>query len=110
MDATAWTVVWATIALLVAIGTSFRSLRTEMRAKGLGCESASTRRETNCESASTRRETNCESASTRREMNCENASTPKERQRAIRSASCANGWRTSKACSKVSARPLPASE
>ena len=35
MDATAWTVVWATIALLVAIGTSFRSLRTEMRAQGI---------------------------------------------------------------------------
>ena len=34
MDATAWTVVGATIAILVAIGTSFRSLRTEMRAQG----------------------------------------------------------------------------
>ena len=31
MDATAWTVVGAAIAILVAIGTSFRSLRDEMR-------------------------------------------------------------------------------
>ena len=31
MDATAWTVVGAAIAILVAIGTSFRSLRGEMR-------------------------------------------------------------------------------
>ncbi len=34
MDATAWTVVGATVALLVAIGASFRSLRDEMRAQG----------------------------------------------------------------------------
>ena len=34
MDATAWTVVGAAIAILVAIGTSFRSLREEMRAQG----------------------------------------------------------------------------
>ena len=34
MDATAWTVVGAAIALLVAIGTSFRSLSEEMRAQG----------------------------------------------------------------------------
>ena len=34
MDATAWTVVWAAIAILVAIGASFRSLRDEMRAQG----------------------------------------------------------------------------
>ena len=34
MDATAWTVVGAAIAILVAIGTSFRSLRAEMRAQG----------------------------------------------------------------------------
>ena len=33
MDATAWTVGTA-IAILVAIGTSFRSLRDEMRAQG----------------------------------------------------------------------------
>jgi len=31
MDATAWTVVGAAIAILVAIGTSSRSLRDEMR-------------------------------------------------------------------------------
>ncbi|MCY4123446.1 MAG: hypothetical protein OXG72_21265 [Acidobacteria bacterium] len=36
MDATAWTVVGATIAILVAIGTSFRSLRDEMRAEMRG--------------------------------------------------------------------------
>ena len=30
MDATAWTVVGAAIAILVAIGTSFRSLRADM--------------------------------------------------------------------------------
>lgn len=39
MDATAWTVVGAAIAILVAIGASFRSLRdemrTEMRAQGV---------------------------------------------------------------------------
>ena len=34
MDATAWTVVGAAIAILVAIGSSFRSLRDEMRAQG----------------------------------------------------------------------------
>ena len=38
MDATAWTVVGAAIAILAAIGASFRSLRdemrTEMRAQG----------------------------------------------------------------------------
>ena len=34
MDATAWTVVGATVAVLVAIGTSFRSLRAEMRDQG----------------------------------------------------------------------------
>ena len=34
MDATAWTVVGAAIAILVAIGTSFRSLRDELRAQG----------------------------------------------------------------------------
>lgn len=33
MDATAWTVVAAAIAILVAIGASFRSLRDEMRAQ-----------------------------------------------------------------------------
>ena len=32
-DATAWTVVGAALAILVAIGTSFRSLRGEMRAQ-----------------------------------------------------------------------------
>ena len=31
MDATAWTVVGAAIAILIAIGTAFRSLRSEMR-------------------------------------------------------------------------------
>ena len=31
MDATAWTVVGAAIAILVAVGASFRSLREEMR-------------------------------------------------------------------------------
>ena len=34
MDATAWTVVGAAVAVLVAIGTSFRSLRGEMHAQG----------------------------------------------------------------------------
>ena len=34
MDATAWTVVGTPIAILVAIGASFRSLRDEMRAQG----------------------------------------------------------------------------
>ncbi len=34
MDATAWTVVGAAVAILIAIGTSFRSLRQEMRAQG----------------------------------------------------------------------------
>ena len=34
MDATAWAVVGAAIAILVAIGSSFRSLRDEMRAQG----------------------------------------------------------------------------
>ncbi len=34
MDATAWTVVGAAIAILVAIGASFRSLRDEMRVQG----------------------------------------------------------------------------
>ena len=34
MDATAWTVVGAAVAILVAIGSSFRSLRDEMRAQG----------------------------------------------------------------------------
>ncbi len=34
MDATAWTMVGAAIAILAAIGTSFRSLRAEMRARG----------------------------------------------------------------------------
>ncbi len=34
MDATAWTVVGAAIAILVAIGASFRRLRDEMRAQG----------------------------------------------------------------------------
>ena len=34
MDATAWTVVGAAVAVLVAIGTSFRSLRDEMRVQG----------------------------------------------------------------------------
>ena len=33
MEATAWTVVGATVAILIAIGTSFRSLREEMRAQ-----------------------------------------------------------------------------
>ena len=33
MDVTAWTVIGAAIAILVAIGTSFRSLRGEMRAQ-----------------------------------------------------------------------------
>ena len=33
MDATAWTVIGAAIAILVAIGTSSRSLRDEMRAQ-----------------------------------------------------------------------------
>ena len=33
MDATAWTVVGTAIAILVAIGASFRSLRGEMRAE-----------------------------------------------------------------------------
>ena len=31
MDATAWTVVGAAIAILIAMGTAFRSLRTEIR-------------------------------------------------------------------------------
>ena len=34
MDATAWTVVGAAIAIFVAIGASFRSLRDEMRIQG----------------------------------------------------------------------------
>ena len=34
MDATAWTIVGAAIAILVAIGASFRCLRDEMRAQG----------------------------------------------------------------------------
>ena len=34
MDATAWTVVGTAVAILVAIGASFRSLRDEMRAQG----------------------------------------------------------------------------
>ena len=34
MDATVWTAVGAAIAILLAIGTSFRSLREEMRAQG----------------------------------------------------------------------------
>ena len=34
MGATAWTVVGAAVAILVAIGASFRSLRDEMRAQG----------------------------------------------------------------------------
>ena len=34
MDATAWAVVGAAIAILVAIGASFRSLREEMRTQG----------------------------------------------------------------------------
>ena len=34
MDAASWTVVGAAIAILVAIGASFRSLRDEMRAQG----------------------------------------------------------------------------
>ena len=34
MDATAWTVVGAAVAILAAIGASFRSLRDEMRAQG----------------------------------------------------------------------------
>ena len=34
MDATAWTVVGTAIAVLVAIGTAFRSLRDEMRTLG----------------------------------------------------------------------------
>ena len=34
MDAPAWAVVGAAIAILVAIGSSFRSLRDEMRAQG----------------------------------------------------------------------------
>ncbi len=34
MDATAWTVIGAAVAILVAIGASFRSLRDEMRAQG----------------------------------------------------------------------------
>ena len=34
MGATAWTVVGAAVAILVAIGSSFRSLRDEMRAQG----------------------------------------------------------------------------
>ena len=34
MVATAWTVVGAAIAILVAIGASFRSLRDEMRVQG----------------------------------------------------------------------------
>ena len=33
MDATAWTVVAATLVILAAIATSFRSLRVEMRAQ-----------------------------------------------------------------------------
>ena len=33
MDATAWTVVGAAVAILVAIGASFRGLRDEMRAQ-----------------------------------------------------------------------------
>ncbi len=33
MDATAWTVIGAAIAILVAVGASFRSLREEMRAQ-----------------------------------------------------------------------------
>ena len=35
MDATAWTVVGAAIAILVAIGASFRSLRDELRELGV---------------------------------------------------------------------------
>ena len=34
MDATAWTVAGAAIAILVALATSFRSLRHELRAQG----------------------------------------------------------------------------
>ena len=34
MDATAWTVAGAAIAILVAIGTSFRGLREELRTQG----------------------------------------------------------------------------
>ena len=34
MDATAWTVVGAAIAILVAVGAAFRSLRDETRAQG----------------------------------------------------------------------------
>ena len=34
MDATAWTVVGAAIAILVAIGTAFRGLRDEVRTQG----------------------------------------------------------------------------
>ena len=34
MDATAWTVVGAAIAILIAIGTSFWTLRDEMRTQG----------------------------------------------------------------------------
>ena len=34
MDSTAWTVVGSAIAILVAIGSSFRSLRNEMRMQG----------------------------------------------------------------------------
>ncbi len=34
MDATAWTVVGTAIAILVAVGTSFLSLRDEMRTQG----------------------------------------------------------------------------
>ena len=34
MDATSWTVVGTAVAILAAIGTSFRSLRHEMRAQG----------------------------------------------------------------------------
>ena len=43
MDATAWTVVGAAIAILAAIGTSFRSLRDEMRAQGIRIDAVAER-------------------------------------------------------------------
>ena len=83
MDATAWTVVGAAIAILVAVGASFRSLRDEMRAqvKELRAQgddlraSESTLRARACGSDTTPRATTCGSDTRLRGTTCASGST-----------------------------------
>ena len=87
MDASAWTVIGATIVLLAAIGASFRSLRGEMRA----------------EMRDLRGRIDAQGEDLRQRIDALGTIC------ASKSVSCANEWLTSRACSKASVRPSPAS-